>query len=155
MLVIKRNKQRDQSPTQPLSSSRKLFADYPYPILTELEKACEQKQQKHSKHSYIPISLLRYKDYLNKTFDTLNGFHNRNLLVSTLEKSVTQSNINRYLSKDHANNLQQKTKPIDNKQLFASSITPIINLDKGQHNQQHAEKQNMTNFYHEINHDKC
>ncbi|CAF0748537.1 unnamed protein product [Rotaria sordida] len=153
MPVIKRRKQYDHSPTQSSSSSRKLFVDYPYPTLTELEKMYEQQQQKQSDHFYTAKSLRRYKDYLNKMFDTLHGLQNHNSLTSTLEEPIKQSHIDEYSSKAHVNKLQKIIKSFHNKQLFARSIPSMINVHEEQNNEQHVRKQNMTSVNHHMNFD--
>ncbi|CAF0830583.1 unnamed protein product [Rotaria sp. Silwood1] len=153
MLVIKRCKQHDRSPTQSSSSSHRLFADYPYPTLTKLEKTCEQ-QQKLYNHSHTPISLRRYKDYLNKMLSTLNSLHHHNSPISTPEQIVQQTDIDRYLSKAHVNNSQQKNRPTDNKQLFVSSTNSMIHVHNGQNNEQDVKGQNITNLDYHINYNK-
>jgi hypothetical protein len=102
MIVTKRHKHRAQSPTESPSPSNKLFVDYPYPIITELNEIHKQPKQANL------ASLRRYIDCFHKMFNVLHGLHSHDSPTSTLEQSFRQANLNGRSSKTLDNNLQKK-----------------------------------------------
>lgn len=125
MFPVKQHKQNDKVvQTQSSAACHKLFVDYPYPILTELENTCKPKQ-KVSKHSYTLAYLRRYRDYLNKMRSTFTGLTNHN--SSTLMPSTQQPNIDRYQSQASVNNVSEEHQPMRTRKSLVSSINSEIN----------------------------
>jgi len=106
MIVTKRHKHRAQSPTESPSPSNKLFVDYPYPIITELNETYKQPKQAHHPHDLA--SLRRYTECFHKMFNVLHGLHSHDSPTSILEQSFRQANLNRRSPKTLVNKLQKK-----------------------------------------------
>jgi hypothetical protein len=116
MIVTKRQKQHDPSPTP----SRKLFIDYPYPVMTELNRT--YMHQESSDHPHALPSLRWYKDCFHKMFGVINILHNHNTPISIIEKSFKQTHIDRRSSNVIVNDMQKKTKPCRTARVLASSM---------------------------------
>ncbi|CAF1311765.1 unnamed protein product [Adineta ricciae] len=121
----------DQSATQALHHPKKLFVDYPYPILNELNKAYTEQQQR-THHSHDLASLRWYKDCFHKAFSILHGLSRDDSPSVLLEKSLKQSHLNKRISKSIVNDLQKKTKPTRVRRILASSMTPPPKDEKDQ-----------------------
>jgi hypothetical protein len=137
MIVTKRHKHRAQSPTESPSPSNKLFIDYPYPIITELNEIYTQSKQ--ANHPHDLASLRWYTDCFHKVFNVLHGLHSHD---SILEQSFRQANINGRSSKTLVNSLQKKTQPTRVRKVLASSIN---NQDE-QKDQRHVKKITIVSF---------
>lgn len=152
MMLTKRHKHRDQSPTQSLSPSRKLFVDYPYPLITELNKI--DKQQKLSDHSHNLLSLRWYQGHFPKMFGILHSLRDHNSPTSILEQSFKQAHIDKCSSKVFVNNLQKETKPTRIKQILVTPTTPSINEDDEQSNEHHVQGIHNISLNHHIDDDR-
>ncbi|CAF1252699.1 unnamed protein product [Adineta ricciae] len=123
--------QCDQSATQTLHQPKKLFVNYPYPILNELNRAYTE-QQERTHHSHDLASLRWYKDCFHKAFSVLHGLSRDDSPSALLEKSLKQSHLNKRISKNIVNDLQKKTKPTRVRRILASSMTPPPKDEKDQ-----------------------
>ncbi|CAF3294849.1 unnamed protein product [Rotaria socialis] len=126
MFSIKRHMQNGNVQTQSSATCHKLFVDYPYPILTELENTCKPKQ-KLSKHSCTVSYLRRYRNYLNKMLSTFNGLTNHNSSTLMLDPSAQQPNIDRYQSQAFVNNVSEEHQSMRTRKSLVSSINAEIN----------------------------
>jgi hypothetical protein len=139
MSVTNRRKHREKSSTFSPASSHKLFADYPYPIINELNKTYKQKESfDHS--AYALASSRWYTNSFHKMFDILHNLRSVNLETSIIEQSFKQAQIDGSGSKSIVNNLQKKTKPTRIKRIFASPMTPPIHEHEEQNNKRHVRK---------------
>jgi len=142
MIVTRRRKHRDQSP---LPSSHKLFADYPYPVITELTNV--YKQQKSSDHSCTLLSLQWYKDGFHKRFGMLHNLRRHGSSTSVIKPSFRQTQIDRCSSKSIVNNLQKEIQPTTRiKRILASSTSPPMNDQEEQKNKRHVQKTKSNKF---------
>ena len=123
--------QCDQSTTQALHQPKKLFVDYPYPILNDLNRAYTEQQQR-THHSHDLASLRWYKDCFHKAFSVLHGLSRDDSPSTLLEKSLKQSHLNKCISESIVSDLQKKTKPTRVRRILASSMIPPPKDEKGQ-----------------------
>jgi len=150
MSATNRRKHRDQSP---LASSHKLFADYPYPIINELDKT--YKEKKSSDHSSYALASSRwYKDNFHKMFGILHNLRSVNSQTSIIQQSFKQVQIDGQGSKSIVNNLQKQTKPSSIKRIFAASMTTPMNEHEEENNKRPVRKIKMANINHQIDDDQ-
>lgn len=73
-------------------STRKLFADYPYPILTELDQIYEQRQRRSSSSKFK--SSRWYKDNFRKLISLLQERDSDSTSNTIVEQSLRQNQLN-------------------------------------------------------------
>ena len=81
--------------SRPSGSPRKLFADYPYPILTELDKIDEQRQRRASTSSKFKFSRW-YKDNFRKLVGLSQERARDNTSKTIVERSLRQTQLNEH-----------------------------------------------------------
>lgn len=128
MLVKKRSKYRGQTAILTPRSSQKLFADYPYPILMELNKTFEQ--PKKSTHLCALVSLQWYKDSFHKLFHVLHDPHGHSSPGPITEQLFQPAHIDESSSSMMTNDLPTQTKPARIKRILATSMTAPLNSQK-------------------------
>lgn len=138
MPLIKRHKRSEKLQTERPSSSQKLFVDYPYPLLAELERQCE-KREKLSTSSYTLEYLRRYKDYLNRMLSSFNNLHNHGSSRLMLEKSAIEGSSFKFQVKS----LPERRELMNKTQFPARSINLMVNDSGEQSNEQNVLEQHM------------
>ena len=129
MLLSKHHSHQDGSPTSSPASSRTLFAEYPYPEITELNKEYKKKK----KSSYLPSSLTSlhwHRDNFDKMIGMLQNLHIHRSPSSILEQSFRQAHINGRSSNAIVSSLQKQTKPTRVRRILPSSMRSPINDDQ-------------------------
>jgi hypothetical protein len=144
MIATKEHRSRTESS----ASSKKLFEDYPYPILTELSKT--SKQRKSSAHRHALRSLQWYRECFHRMFGML---HTHDTPTSILEQSFRQVHIDEISSETIVNNLQKTSKRTRIKYLFVTPTTTFMN-DQEQTNESRIRRINMAQLNHHIADDR-
>ena len=125
MFNAKGPKQHASSQTH--GKHRQLFADYPYPILTELNKAYEQRHK--SSHSSSLVSSKWYKENFRKLIAVLHDGRSHDSSSAIVEQSFRSTHLNEYTP--------TRRKPADSPRISSDSITSTctsseeINPDEG------------------------
>lgn len=97
MFNTKGPKQHASSQTH--GKHRQLFADYPYPILTELNKAYEQRQK--SSHSSAFLSSKWYRANFRKLFAVLHDGRSHDSSSAIVKQSFRSTHLNEYTPARH------------------------------------------------------
>lgn len=129
------HKQNDRSPT----ASHKLFVDYPYPMINELNKT--YKHHKSSDHLHDLVSLQWYKNGFHRMCGLLHNIRIHISPTSIVEQSFKQAHIDEHSSKAVVDNLKKQSKPTRIRRVLASSVRrPMDEEENGEEKEQNVQK---------------
>lgn len=128
----KQRKQMTRSAVVTPRPGRKLFVDYPYPVINELSKACEQ--HKSNSHLHTLTSLKWCRNCFHRMFGVLHDIRGHISSNAIIEESLKHAHVDENSTKRVVNNLQEHTQPIQiqtrRKLAASSSMSPPMNGDE-------------------------